>query len=65
MKKWFREYRQKRILMRLLSNARFEWRSMKSMCNAINEDQPTTQRLLIEIGARASTTDNNVWSLRA
>ena len=36
---------------------------MKSLCNSIREDEPTTKRLLIEIGARASTTDKNVWTL--
>jgi len=55
--------RKKKILRDRLLRDKWKWRSMKSLCNSIREDEPTTKRLLIEIGARASTTDKNVWTL--
>jgi hypothetical protein len=55
--------RKKKILRDRLLKDKRKWRSMKSLCNSIREDETTTKRLLIEIGARASTADKNVWTL--
>ena len=65
---WFRRYRfrrlKKRILFNLLTDQRWEWRTLESLSRAIG-DEPieTTKELLIEVGARQSTKDRAVWTL--
>jgi hypothetical protein len=54
--------RQKEILRKSLSHE-WKWRSFKSLCRAIREDEQTTKALLIEIGARSSTKRKDVWTL--
>lgn len=57
------EKRKKEILRDRLLRDGWKWRRMKSLRNAIQEDEPTTRRLLFEIGARASTTGDDLWTL--
>ena len=39
------------------------WRNMKTLQRVVGADHETTARLLIEIGARGSTSTNDVWAL--
>lgn len=38
------------------------WRNMETLSRVIGCDRETTARLLIEIGARGSETENDVWA---
>ena len=40
-----------------------EWRELKTLSRIIGADYKTTTRLLIEIGARGSEKENEVWAL--
>ncbi len=40
-----------------------EWRKLQTLSRIIGADYETTTRLLIEIGARGSETENEVWAL--
>lgn len=40
-----------------------EWRKLSTLCGIIGADPKTTTRLLIELGARGSETENDVWAL--
>ncbi len=40
-----------------------EWRELQTLSRIIGADYETTTRLLIEIGARGSETENEVWAL--
>jgi hypothetical protein len=55
--------KKREILRKHLSDERWKWRTIKRLRNAIREDEPTTRRLLAEMGARASTGDKEVWTL--
>jgi hypothetical protein len=57
--------RRKKILRNLLSKEGWKWRTMKGLSNAIREDETETKRLLVAVGARASTEKKNVWTLQA
>jgi hypothetical protein len=53
----------KKILSNRLASGRWKWRSFQSLCRAIREDEDTTRDLLIELGARASTKQKDMWTL--
>ena len=53
--------RQKEILRRRL--LQYKWRTFKSLCLSIRQDENTTKELLIELGAHASTKSKDVWTL--
>lgn len=55
--------RQKDILRRRLVNPQYKWRTFKSLCLSIRQDENTTKELLIELGAHASTKSKDVWTL--
>jgi hypothetical protein len=55
--------RQKEILRRRLLNPQYKWRTFKSLCLSIRQDENTTKELLIELGAHASTKSKDVWTL--
>lgn len=42
-----------------------EWRKLQTLSRIIGADYETTTRLLIEIGARGSEKENEVWALRS
>lgn len=52
-------------LRKLLTNRPpgVEWMSMKTLSRQIGADEKETARLLIKIGARRSTGENDVWAL--
>jgi hypothetical protein len=49
----------------MLESKRFKnkWRKLETLSRVIGADEETTKRLLIEIGARGSETDKDVWGL--
>jgi len=49
----------------MLSNPKWEWRTIEVLETAIGEDEKTTVDLLLEIGARRSEGDRNIWTLQA
>jgi predicted type IV restriction endonuclease len=59
-----REIRKDR-LRKMLSNPKWEWRTIEVLETAIGEDEKTTVDLLLEIGARRSEGDRNIWTLQA
>lgn len=57
------EKKQKRMLMKLLDDERFadQWRKLSTLSSVIGSDNETTKRLLIEIKARGSESDDDLW----
>jgi hypothetical protein len=57
--------KRKEYLRRLLTHrpAGVAWRRMSTLSRTIGASEEETARLLIEIGARGNTKDNNVWAL--
>jgi hypothetical protein len=53
----------KDILRGMLTDGRWEWRTIESLSLVIREDQAKTRELLIEIRAHASTDKKEVWTL--
>ena len=51
-------------LKAMLSNPRYEFRTLPQLSASIGADDPTTKRLLLEIGARPSETDADLWTLK-
>lgn len=41
-----------------------EWRKLETLARVIGADYETTTRLLVELGARGSETENEVWALK-
>lgn len=56
------EKRRSRLRAMLDSN-RFTWRSLKQLSASIGADEATTMELLIEIDARASLSNPQMWAL--
>jgi hypothetical protein len=59
--------RRKELLKEALENPPpgNEWRQLQTLSRIIGANYETTTRLLIEIGARGSETENEVWALRS
>ena len=57
--------RRKELLKNALENPPpdTEWRKLQTLSRIIGADYETTTRLLIEIGARGSEKENEVWAL--
>ena len=57
--------RRKELLKNALENPPpdTEWRELQTLSRIIGADYETTTRLLIEIGARGSEKENEVWAL--
>lgn len=54
----------KETLKRLLSDPKYIWRSIETLCASIGTDAETTIGLLLEIDARKSSkSGNDVWAL--
>ena len=52
-----------KILRASLLKEGYKWRSLTQLARAIGQDQETTTGLLLEIGARRSAGEKNVWTL--
>ena len=57
------EDRQRELLRGLLSDPDHEFRKLSTLMHTIGADEDTTKRLLIEIGARASTDGKALWKI--
>ena len=60
------EGKRKMLLKQMLNNTKFEWRDINTLSNVIGATQDETRRLLIDIGARGSETNNGkneLWAL--
>lgn len=57
--------RRKALLQKALENPPpgKSWRELSTLCRIIGADHQTTTRLLIELGARGSEGDAEVWAL--
>lgn len=55
----------KDVLRVLLSDPRYTWRRLERLANVIGADRSTTTRLLLELGARASGNNPELWALPA
>jgi hypothetical protein len=53
----------KTLLRTLLLDGRFRWRKLPTLANVVGTDEQTVRRLLLEIGARGSTKDGQLWGL--
>jgi hypothetical protein len=51
------------ILREHLSDSRWTWRTFEALQRAIREDAETTKQLLLEIKARPSKDEKDVWTL--
>ena len=58
------DIRRKRLL-RELQDPKYEWRSLERLSSVIGANEDHTIELLLEIGARTSKTDKNVWALES
>jgi hypothetical protein len=56
-----RRARQKDELRKALRNPKWEWRTFEALQRSIREDPETTRALLLEIGARPSEKEKDVW----
>jgi len=53
----------KQTLRDLLTDERWNWRTIESLQRVIRESPEKTRELLIEIGAQASLGEKEVWTL--
>ncbi len=53
----------RKLLKTMLEDQRFQWRKLETLMHVVGADEPTTKRLLLEIGARASEDGHNLWGL--
>jgi hypothetical protein len=51
----------KRILRQMLDHDTLTWRKLSTCQRVIGADVDTTKRLLVEIGARGSESDETLW----
>lgn len=56
--------KRRQMLVTMLSSEKHEWRKMETLSRVVGADYPTTTRLLIELGARGSESENDVWALQ-
>ena len=55
----------KDLLEAALKDDKHEWRKLSTLCGIIGADPRTTTRLLIELGARGSEGEEDVWALKS
>jgi hypothetical protein len=61
-----RQRQQKQILRQGLESGQYQWRKLSTLAGLIGEDEAETKRLLIDLGARGSATnEGEVWGLRS
>ena len=58
-----REKPRKDLLLGMLNKPDYQWRKLDTLMHVIGSDEPTTKRLLLEIGARASEDGQPLWGL--
>ena len=53
------------MLIKLLEDERFpeQWRKLSTLSSVIGSNNETTKRLLIEVEARGSESNNELWGL--
>lgn len=51
------------LLKQMLDNSTDEWRKMETLSRVIGASKEDTARLLIQLGARGSESENDVWAL--
>ena len=57
--------RRKELLLKLLSHPHFTWRTLTVLSNVIGLDFERTKALLLEVGARGSANNPELWSLES
>lgn len=57
------ERNRKKILLKLLNDKKYSWRSLETLSKVIGLDVDGTKSLLIAIGARGSLKEKDVWGL--
>lgn len=57
--------KRKNLLKKALKDKDHEWRKLSTLCGIIGADPKTTTRLLIELDARGSESDEDVWALQS
>lgn len=57
--------KRKKLLEKMLRDSRFKehWRKLTTLSRVVGADEETTERLLIELGARGSEKDDDLWGL--
>lgn len=62
---WFRRRRRKRRLLSMLKDERWEFgRTLGRLADGIGADHATTKDLLVDIGARPSENNKDLWTLK-
>lgn len=51
-------------LFALLSDGKYEWRTLAVLQSAVAEDRKATEELLLEIGARRSLDGQDLWTIK-
>lgn len=59
------ERKRKCRLQRMLSDPKWDWRSLTWLSASIGADQETTKRLLMKMGARPRPTNSQYWGLES
>ena len=59
------EAKQRKMLIKMLEDERFpeQWRKLSTLSSVIGSNNETTKRLLIEVEARGSESNNELWGL--
>jgi hypothetical protein len=58
-----REKPRRDLLLQMLRHPEYNWRKLDTLMHVIGVDEPTTNRLLLEVGARASEDGQPLWGL--
>ena len=58
-----RDTPRKQLLKAMLDHPQYAWRELSTLQHVIGADTATTQRLLLELGARASEDGRPLWGL--
>jgi hypothetical protein len=57
------DHARKKILRKMLSTKKWKWRDIDSLCKVIGTNEEKAKELLLEIGARASEDEKEIWGL--
>ena len=55
--------KRKELLKKMLNSDTDKWRNIQTLMRVIGANEQTTKHLLLEIGARGSERENDVWAL--
>jgi len=53
----------RKLLLDMLNHPKYKWRKLATLQRVIGANEETTKRLLLDIGARGSENDDNLWGL--